>query len=155
MKSCIIYFSVHHNNTQKLVESISQSMQMDIYPVLEETIPLEEYDTVILASGIYMGYFGKEMLAFIEKYAAILQTKKVVLLYTCGSGSASYGKKMVERLGKHGIPCQGFWRCKGYDTYGFFKLVGGISKNHPNQKDIQSALAFVNDTLQASIININ
>lgn len=155
MKSCMIYFSMHHRNTKKLVEGISQSMQMDVYSVLEEAIPLENYDTVILASGIYMGYFGKEMIAFIEKQAAILQTKKVVLLYTCGSGSASYGKKMVERLKKLGIACQGFWRCKGYDTYGFFKLLGGISRNHPSQKDIQAAINFVNETLQASIIDLN
>ena len=26
---------------------------------------------------------------------------------------------------------------KGYDTFGPFKLVGGIAKNHPDEKDLE------------------
>ncbi|MEE1099963.1 MAG: hypothetical protein U0K86_00580 [Agathobacter sp.] len=29
-------------------------------------------------------------------------------------------------------PIIGKFSCKGYDTYGPFKLVGGIAKSHPN-----------------------
>ena len=30
-----------------------------------------------------------------------------------------------------------------YDTFGPFKLVGGIAKGHPDDKDIQNAVEFV------------
>ena len=31
------------------------------------------------------------------------------------------------------------------DTFGPFKLVGGIAKGHPDDKDIQNAVEFVKD----------
>ena len=30
--------------------------------------------------------------------------------------------------------------CKGYDTFGPFKLVGGIAKDHPNEEDMKNAV---------------
>nr|WP_330379432.1 hypothetical protein [Butyrivibrio sp. AE2032] len=33
------------------------------------------------------------------------------------------------------------WR-KGYDTYGPFKLVGGIQKGHPTEDEIAEAVEF-------------
>ena len=32
--------------------------------------------------------------------------------------------------------------CPGFDTYGPFKLVGGMNKGRPNQEDIDGAVAF-------------
>lgn len=32
--------------------------------------------------------------------------------------------------------------CKGYDTIGPFKLIGGISKGHPDKNDPDNAKAF-------------
>ena len=36
----------------------------------------------------------------------------------------------------------GKFSCKGYDTFGPFKLVGGIAKGHPNDKDLADAVTF-------------
>ena len=46
-------------------------------------------------------------------------------------------KKQASVVGKFG--------CKGYDTFGPFKLVGGIAKGHPDDIDIQNAVGFVKD----------
>lgn len=32
--------------------------------------------------------------------------------------------------------------CPGYDTFGPFKLVGGIKKGHPNEAEIDAAVNF-------------
>jgi flavodoxin len=32
--------------------------------------------------------------------------------------------------------------CKGYDTFGPFKLIGGLAKGHPDDKDLENAVAF-------------
>ena len=32
---------------------------------------------------------------------------------------------------------------KGMDTFGPFKLVGGIAKDHPNEEDMKNAADFV------------
>jgi len=38
----------------------------------------------------------------------------------------------------------GSYGCRGYDTYGPFKLVGGIAKGHPTEEEIDGAVAFYN-----------
>ena len=37
----------------------------------------------------------------------------------------------------------GKFGCKGYDTFGPFKLVGGIAKGHPDEEDMKNAVDFV------------
>ena len=36
----------------------------------------------------------------------------------------------------------GKFGCKGYDTFGPFRLIGGIAKGHPDDKDIKAVLDF-------------
>ncbi len=36
----------------------------------------------------------------------------------------------------------GKYQCLGYDTFGPFKVIGGIAKGHPNKKEIASAVNF-------------
>ena len=36
----------------------------------------------------------------------------------------------------------GEYGCKGFDTFGPFKLVGGIQKGHPTEEEIQGAVDF-------------
>ena len=38
----------------------------------------------------------------------------------------------------------GRFSCKGFDTFGPFKLNGGVSKGHPDEKDIAAAIEFYN-----------
>ena len=38
--------------------------------------------------------------------------------------------------------------CRGYDTYGFFEKIGGIAKNHPNEKDFKKAREFIKNNLR-------
>ena len=46
-----------------------------------------------------------------------------------------FEQKHASVIGKFG--------CKGYDTFGPFKLVGGIAKGHPNEEDMKNAADFV------------
>lgn len=66
--------------------------------------------------------------------------KKVFYICTYG-GSAAY--KSIEEVtaSKHAVNI-GYFGCKGYDTFGPFKLLGGIAKGHPDEKDIADAVAF-------------
>lgn len=64
-------------------------------------------------------------------------------------------KKVLDAIAvKHKIPLidaavraksthiAGTFGCLGFDTFGLFKLVGGIAKGRPNQEDLDSALRF-------------
>ena len=46
-------------------------------------------------------------------------------------------EKKTDIIGKFG--------CKGYDTFGPFKLVGGIAKGHPDEKDLFDMLGTKED----------
>ena len=53
-------------------------------------------------------------------------------------------RTLEELKGKEAV-VEGKFGCKGYDTFGPFKLVGGIAKGHPDDIDIQNAVEFVKD----------
>lgn len=36
----------------------------------------------------------------------------------------------------------GVYGCRGFDTFGPFKLIGGIAKGHPTQNEIDGAVEF-------------
>ena len=70
------------------------------------------------------------------------ENKDVFFLYTHGAPKGDFLKGIREiTAGKH---CRelGAYRCQGYDTFGPFKLVGGIAKGHPTQEEIAGAVAF-------------
>ena len=37
----------------------------------------------------------------------------------------------------------GTFSCRGYDTFGPFKLISGMAKGHPDADDLQRARAFI------------
>ena len=91
------------------------------------------------ASGIYFSKFHQSILGFAEKN--LPDDKKVFLICTYG-GSANY-KSIEQTLDKKRSKVIGKFGCKGYDTFGPFKLVGGIAKGHPDEEDIKNAVEFV------------
>ena len=36
----------------------------------------------------------------------------------------------------------GRFSCKGFDTFGPFKLIGGVAKGHPDDRDLAAAVGF-------------
>ena len=38
----------------------------------------------------------------------------------------------------------GKFSCKGFDTFGPFKLIGGVSKGHSDEKHLVAAVEFYN-----------
>ena len=109
--------------------------------VKQSDADLSSYDMIGFASGIYFSKFHQSMLKFAEKN--LPDDKKVFMICTYG-GSANY-KSIEQILDKKHASIVGKFGCKGYDTFGPFKLVGGIAKGHPDDKDIQNAVEFVKD----------
>lgn len=140
MRKAIVYTSVHHGNTEKLVKRIAEECQVDLIDAIKQmNADLNDYDMIGFASGIYYSKFHKSILKFIEKNLAA--DKKVFLICTYG-GSANY-KSIEQILDKKRSKVIGKFGCKGYDTFGPFKLVGGIAKGHPDEEDIKNTVEFV------------
>ena len=140
MRKVIVYSSVHHGNTEILVKGITEGCQVDLIDAIKQSnADLSSYDMIGFASGIYFSKFHQSILGFAEKN--LPNDKRVFLICTYG-GSANY-KSIEQILDKKHASVVGKFGCKGYDTFGPFKLVGGIAKGHPNEEDMKNAVDFV------------
>lgn len=141
MKTVICYYSRHHGNTRKVLEAMAAEGQVDLVDVTtRQLVRLEEYDCVGFASGIYYGKIQAGVLQFARQY--LPQGKPVFFVCTYG-GSKGGGTKELRKIAEEkDCPVLGEFGCKGYDTYGPFKLVGGIAKGRPNARDLEAARSF-------------
>ena len=142
-KICIVYDSMHNMNTEKLVLSLKENYNnVDIIKVNNFDInAIDNYSKIGLASGIYWGRFSKNIEELLDK---ILDSdvKNLFFIYTSGIGKVRYEKKLIKRLEEKNKICLGIFSCKGFDNYGPFKLIGGINKGKPNEKDTQNLIKF-------------
>lgn len=106
-----------------------------------EDIKLGDYDLIGFASGIYMGKLHGKLIRFIKTNQSKL--KNIFLVYTSGSGSKKYGKKIKKELTDLGLSVIDTFSCKGFDTYGPWKLIGGLAKKHPNENDFANYSLFI------------
>ena len=140
MRTVIVYASVHHGNTEKLVKRIAEECQVDLIDAVKQLdADMSDYDMIGFASGIYFSKFHQSILEFAEKN--LPNDKKIFLICTYG-GSANY-KSIEQILDEKRSKVIGKFGCKGYDTFGPFKLVGGIAKGHPDEEDIKNTVEFV------------
>ena len=138
----IIYASVHHGNTRKLLEGAVTESGIDLINADKAgNTDFSKYKAVGFASGIYMSNFHKSLQKFLNDSPHLPQ--KTFIIYTSGSGSKKYADAFAKRLNALGLKVLGIYQCKGYDTYGPFKIIGGIAKGHPNMKDIKKCADFL------------
>ena len=141
MKTAVVYYSEHHGNTKKLLDAIAAKHDVTLINVTKtpET-DLSGYDRIGLASGIFYSSFAKQLLAYAEEH--LPEGKDVFYIFTHGAPKGMFlnaVRKIAEA--KH---CRelGDYHCQGFDTFGPFKLVGGIAKGHPTEDEISGAVSF-------------
>ena len=60
MKTAIIYVSIHHGNTKKVVDAIASEYEVDLIDAAQvEMANLAEYDLIGFASGIILDWTGE------------------------------------------------------------------------------------------------
>lgn len=143
MKTVIVYASMHHGNTKKLAEAIAAKNDVALFDILsKDEINLEEYDCIGIASGIAYGKYYPQMIKFTEEN--LPKGKKVFFIHTAGSPREGHNSAVKAIAEARACECLGTYFCKGFDTYGPFKLVGGIAKGHPDGAEIKGATEFFN-----------
>lgn len=147
MKTAIVYYSKHHENTKKLLDAIARENEVTLINISDNpTADLSQYDAIGFASGIYYSKFQKSLLKFAEDNMP--DGKKTFFIYTYGAEKKGYTNAISEAVSKHNAEILGEFGCFGFNTFGPFKLIGGIAKGHPDKNDIDNAIKFYN-----SIIN--
>ena len=129
MKTAIVYASVHHGNTKKIIDEIAKTNDVELIDATQTVEKdLSEYDLIGFASGVYGGKFHQSVLKFL----------------ICTYGGRPVFKSIEQVIAYKHDNIVGRFSCKGFDTFGPFKLIGGVSKGHPDEKDIAAAIEFYN-----------
>ena len=140
-KVVIIYASTHHGSTKKLVDAISDKYDIiQIDATKEEKADLSQYDMIGFASGIDFGKFYPSVEEFLVNN--LPTGKEVFFLYTCAKTSERFTKVIKEKTLEKDAAIIGEYGCKGYNTYGPWKLIGGMNKNHPDKEELDGAVSF-------------
>ena len=147
MRTAIVYYSAHHGNTRKLAEAVAQGREVTLIDALAvKSAGRSGYDLIGFASGIYFGKFHQSVVEFAKNN--LPRDKKVFFLATYGGSNGT--KAIEEAVREKDARIVGSFGCKGYDTFGPFKLVGGIAKGHPDATDLKNACQFLDGLLNAA-----
>ena len=146
-KTVIIYASTHHGNTYQLVKAIAEKYQITLIDATEQQqADLSGYDLIGFASGIDFGKFYDSVEQFLKEN--LPQKKPVFFLYTCAKTSNRFTESVRGEALKKDAVLLGEYGCRGYNTYGSWKLIGGMNKRHPNKAEINKAVQFYESLLK-------
>src|SRR3712207_5852060 len=138
MNTLLVYFSNHHSNTAKIVEFLRENSEEGL-----EVLNLSREDTEdISIPSIDLETFDKVIYEFARVYKEELTGKKLATIITAALETVDYVKDFEKELSILGLKLDGKFQCRGYCTYGPLKLIGGFSKDHPNQDDFNEVLDF-------------
>lgn len=146
MKSLIVCFSYHHNNTQKIADVMAKVLDAQVKSP-QQTCPeeLQKYELVGFGSGIDSDKHYTVLLDFADKLPQV--TGKQAFIFSTGAMAGE--DKLVkdhstlrEKLQSKGYRIVGEFQCKGFNTNGFLRFFGGMNKGRPNAEDLKHAAEF-------------
>ena len=142
MKTAILFYSRHHGNTKKLLDAITAADPgVDLVDVTTVgKTDLSGYDRIGIASGIHYSSFAKQANTFAA--GNLPEGKPVFFIYTHGAPAGGFLKRIWTVTQSRHCKELGEYRCQGFDTFGPFKLVGGIAKGHPTKAEIDGVVKF-------------
>jgi flavodoxin len=146
MKSLLVLYSYHHNNTEKIAKVFAKVLDAEIKTPQEIKLEeLQEYDMIGFGSGIYSAKHDESLLELADSLLQVTD-KKVFLFSTAGITGKSKASKdhttLREKLESKGYIIVDEFQCKGFNTNSFLKLFGGMNKGRPNAKDLKNAKEF-------------
>jgi len=143
MNTAILYYSIHHENTKKIARALSEPIGADLFDIAIDTPgDLEHYDLVGFGSGIYF-LRHSALLVRLAEHLKPTYGKKAFIFSTRGWGPPFLYHALLRRsLKTRGFSIVGEYSCKGLDTYGLLKVVRGINKGRPNEKNLERAALF-------------
>jgi len=152
MKSLIILFSYHHNNTEKIARAFAKVLDAQI-KTPQQTNPEElmRYDLIGFGSGIYSYQHHPSLLDLADKLPQV--TNRKAFIFSTSGAPAIFGAEafkealkfhapLREKLQSKGYEIVDEFICSGYNTNSFLKIFGGINKGRPNAEDLKNAEEF-------------
>lgn len=155
LRSLVIVFSYHHNNTEKIANACAHVLGANVKtPKLVRPEELAEYDLVGFGSGVYGATLDPSVLDLADRLPPA-EGKKAFIFSTYGAPSFVADRKFIEKnhsqirkkLQEKGYTIIGEFGCAGWNTNSFLRFFGGLNKGRPNADDILNAEAFARDMM--------
>ena len=148
MKALIILFSYHHNNTEKVANTIAHVLDAQVKsPEQVDPDMLHEYDLVGFGSGIYGDQHHESLLRLVDRLhpvtganAFLFSTSAMINEWKVSNDHSA----LREKLQSKGYTIVDEFACKGFNTNSFLRYIGGINKGRPNSEDLKNAEEFAN-----------
>jgi len=146
MKSLLIVFSYHHNNTEKVANVFAKVFDAQV-KTPQQTNPeeLQQYSLIGFGSGIDSGKHYKPLLDFADKLPQVTDRKAFIFSTSAIQGEDKVAKDHLllrEKLQSKGYLIVGEFSCKGFNTNSFLKYFGGMNRGRPNDEDLKNAEEF-------------
>ncbi len=149
MKTAIIYKSIHHGNTKKIAEVMANTLEADLFDLKDFNHDMiKEYDLIGFGSGIYFQEHHQKILKFVDELPAM--DKKVFIFSTRAAflpfrNPLKYHINLKNKLNNKNFEVIGEFTCRGLSTYyRVFRMIGGVNKGRPNERDLLNAENFAN-----------
>ena len=147
MKSLLILYSYHHNNTQKIANVFTQVLKAQIKTPKQINLQeLQNYNLIGFGSGIYGAKHHKSLLNLADKLPQVINKKAFIFSTSALTGKdkiADDHSSLKEKLQSKGYIIIDEFQCKGFNTNSFLKFFGGMNKGRPNTEDLKNAKEFI------------
>jgi flavodoxin len=150
LRSLVVVFSYHHNNTEKIANACAKALGAEI-KTPQQVTPEEiaKYDLVGFGSGIYSATFDPSVLDLADRLSNTAG-KKAFLFSTYGAPAFIANREFIEKNHqqiREKLQAKGYtvireFGCAGWNTNSFLKYFGGLNKGRPNAEDLRNAEEF-------------
>jgi flavodoxin len=145
--SLIVCVSEHHGNTRAVAEAMAAAIGAEVRdPEAVDLGDLGRYDLVGFGSGIYVGVVHPRLIELVDRLppgegrsAFTFSTSGMFLLPWLGTSD------LRNRLRDHGYRLLDDFNCRGLDTVGPLRFVGGLNRGRPDARDLARATQFARD----------
>jgi len=146
MKSLLVLYSYHHNNTEKIANVFAKVLDAQIKsPQQINPEELQEYSLIGFGSGIYGEKHHKLLLDLADNLPQVSNRKAFIFSTSAMQGKAKVAQDHLllrEKLQSKGYIILDEFACKGFNTNSFMKYFGGMNKGRPNAEDLKHAEEF-------------
>ncbi len=109
---------------------------------------LSEFDMLGFGSGIYYSKHHKTLLSLVSRLPFV-ENKKAFVFSTAGVSDRLVEKNLPKnhmalrsKLADRGFDIIGEFSCSGFNTWGYFRLLGGRNNGRPDEDDLKRAGEF-------------
>jgi len=152
MKSLLVLFSYHHNNTEKIANVFAKVLDAQIKtPQQTDPEELQEYSLIGFGSGIYDAKNHESLLDLADRLPQVTDRKAFIFSTGGMTGEAKATEDhspLREKLQSKGYVIVDEFQCAGFNTNSFLKLFGGMNKGRPNAEDLKHAEEFARNLKQ-------